>query len=182
MKKLLIVVALICLATPVLGAGKERTPRPGAEEARQSDLENEVKIRKLYEDFTAAWNEHDPRAMAQFWTINGDHYEPDGRGAEGRDAVEALFAEEQKTAFRDSKLVLTVDSVWFITPSIALVNGFYEIDGVRDPSGNKLSIRKGHLTSVLLREGETWWVAASRAMLPVPLAWRPAQPEPEPEP
>ena len=169
MKTILIFVSLMCAAL-ASGAGTQPAEKPGA--SAPSDLENEVAIRKLYAGFTEAWNRHDARAMAQMWALEGDHYEPDGRSAEGRDAVELLFREEQATAFKDSKLELTVDTVWFITPNVALVNGSYKIDGVRIPEGKQISIRKGHLTSVLLKEGGRWWVAASRAMIPAPLIWR----------
>ena len=169
MKTILIFVTLMFVAS-AYGGATQPAEKPGA--GTQSDLENEVEIRKLYAGFTEAWNRHDARSMAQIWALEGDHYEPDGRSAEGRDAVELLFREEQATAFKDSKLTLTVDTVWFITPNVALVNGSYQIDGVRAPGGREISIRKGHLTSVLLKEQGRWWVAASRAMIPGPLIWR----------
>jgi hypothetical protein len=63
-------------------------------------------------------------------------------------------------------------NVWMVTPNVALVNGFYRVSGVRDLEGNEIAIRKGHLTSLLVADEGQWWVAASRATIPVPVPWR----------
>jgi len=170
MKRILSMLAIVGWTAAALAAGSSRTPIPG--EFRDSDLDNEVAIRQLYDGFTAAWNDHDAPSMAQFWAFDGDHLEPDGRRVEGRAAVEKLFAAEQGGAFKNSRLLLTIESVWLITPNVALVNGTYRVEGVEAPDGSKLDIRQGFLTSVLVKESDRWWVAASRSMIPAKLPWR----------
>jgi uncharacterized protein (TIGR02246 family) len=170
MKQLTAVVLLVWSVAaqaqaPGLGVGK------GIETAHRN-LRAEAEIRQRYEEFTAAFNRHDTGAMAAMWTVHGDHYEPDGSFAEGREAVAKLFAEEHDGAFKNAAIDLTIDTVWMITPNVALVNGFYRVTGVRDLAGNEIAIRKGHLTSVLLGENGQWWVAASRAAVPLPVPWR----------
>jgi uncharacterized protein (TIGR02246 family) len=150
------------------------TPRahPGAGGPR-SDLANDAAIRKLYAELTAAWNAHDPKTMASFWALDGDLTEPDGMVAKGRDEVEKHFASEQEAAFKDSTLKLTIDSVWFISAEVAMVDGSYMVLNALDPNGQPLPPRKGLVSAVLLREGGAWRVAASRSMIPIPLPWRP---------
>jgi uncharacterized protein (TIGR02246 family) len=171
MKQLLVVTMLGFLAAVATAEQPANTPRPGAGGPR-SDLENDAKIRDLYGRFESAWNKHDAVALAEMWTIDGDHREPDGRIAKGRDEVQMLFAEEHATVFKDSQLDLDVQTVWFITADVALVDGEYRLAGVAGPDGKPLPARKGHLSSVLLQERGQWWVAASRLMIPVPLVWR----------
>jgi uncharacterized protein (TIGR02246 family) len=173
MRTLLIISTLASMAA-VAAAQPGATPRPGAGGPR-TDLENDAKIRALYESFVGAWNAHDPVAMAAIWTIDGDHREPDGRIAKGRDEVQNLFAEEHATVFKDTRLDLDVKTVWFITADVALVDGEYTLEGVQGPGGKSLPARKGHLSSVLLQERGQWWVAASRLMIPIPLVWREGQ-------
>lgn len=138
----------------------------------RSDLQNEETIRKLYAAYTAAWNRHDPKAMASFWALDGDYMEPDGRHARGHAEVEKLFTQEQQTVFKDSKLALTIETVWFITEAVALVDGTYELAGVRDLEGKELPTRRGHLAALLLNEEGAWRVAAGRTMIIVPLSYR----------
>ncbi len=146
-----------------IGAGVETSRR---------NLAGESEVRKRYEEFTAAFNRHDTNAMSAMYAPQGDHYEPDGSFAEGRAAVAAMFAAEHATGFKDATIALKINAVWMITPNVALVNGIYAVTNVQDGQGNAIAIRKGHLTSVMLLENGQWWVAASRATIPVPLPWR----------
>ena len=170
-KRLVTTVAVTLTAAAAYGMGSQPNDKPPAEKA-WSHLRSEVSIRKLYDEFESSWNAHDAKGMARFWAPGGDHYQPDGRIAEGRDAVQALFQEEQSGPYKESTLSLSVRSVWMITPNVALVNGTYAVNGVRDREGKEIAIRKGLLTAVLLKEGDRWWIAASRAMIPVPLPYR----------
>lgn len=169
---LVVGLAVPALADPALGEAKPKPKEIQAVGGPQSDLENEAAIRKLYAEYTAAWNRHDPKAMASFWSIDGDYMEPDGRHPKGQAEVEKLFTQEQQTVFKDSTLALTIETVWFITQDVAMVDGKYDLSGVRDLEGKQLPTRSGHLSAVLLREDGTWKVAAGRAMIPVSLIYR----------
>ena len=138
----------------------------------RSDLRNERTIRKIYEEFTAAWNRHDTKTMGDMWALDGDHLEPDGHLAKGRAEVEALLTKQHATVFKNSHLGLTIDSVWFVSGNVALVDGSYEVSGIQDLEGRPIPTRKGHLTSVLLNERDKWWIAASRLMIPTTLPYR----------
>lgn len=172
MKRTLLVVAVLWMAG--LAAAQTTAPKayPGAGGPR-TDLANDSAIRKLYAEFVAAWNAHDAPKMASFWTIDGDTREPDGAVAKGRDEVEKHFAAEHAAAFKDTEIKLTIDSVWFVSGDVALVDGAYVVLNAVDPNGQPLPPRKGLLSSVLIREDGTWRVAASRSMIPIPLPWRP---------
>ena len=172
MKRILLVGIVLCLVGTASAQQVTPMPKPGAGGPR-SDLANDAAIRALYAEFTAAWNAHDPKKMANFYAIDGDTMEPDGMSAKGHDEVEKHFADEHAAPFKNTELKLSVDSVWFITADVALVDGTYVVLGAVDPNGQALPPRKGLLTSVLIRENGTWHVAASRSMIPIPLPWRP---------
>lgn len=173
MKRFLVLTALLTLAAAAQAQPQPGiTPRPGAGGPR-TDLQNDTKIRELYKEFVDAWNRHDFEAMKALWTIDGDHQEPDGTVAKGREEVGKLFAKEHMSVFKNSHIRLTIHSVWFITADVALVDGSYELVGVQDQHGKPVAPRRGSLTSILLDEpGVGWRVAASRSMIPVPLVWR----------
>jgi len=137
-----------------------------------SDVENEKQIRRLYADFTKAWNAHDVDTMTGMWAIDGDTMEPDGRHAQGRTAVGILLQREHETVFAKTTLDLSVNDVWFPAENVALVDGGYEITGIRTPYDKELPARRGHLTAVLIKENGRWWIAASRSSIPVTLPYR----------
>jgi uncharacterized protein (TIGR02246 family) len=169
---LILVAVLVAVAGSAQAQPGTPKPHPGAGGPR-SDMVHDAEIRKLYADFAAAWNAHDPKKMASFWTLDGDLVEPDGMVAKGRAEVEKHFVDEQATAMKDSELKLVIDSVWFVTGDVALVDGSYVVLNAKDPNGQPLSPRKGLVSAVVLHEDDTWHVAASRSMIPIPLPWRP---------
>jgi uncharacterized protein (TIGR02246 family) len=140
----------------------------------RSDEKNEEAIRALYKSFTEAWNRHDPAALAMMWALDGDHAEPDGHHADGRDAVLDLLTKQHGSVFKTTELTLTIEDVWFVTENVALVDGTYALTGIVAPDGTQLPPRKGNLTSVLLFENDKWWIAADRLMIPTTLPWRPS--------
>ena len=136
------------------------------------DRKEEKKIRELYNAFEDAWNKHDVNKMADMWTLDGDHREPDGHMAKGREEVRAVFAKQHASVFKNTVLDLSVEDVWFVTADVALIDGNYTVAGAVLPDGKELPSRKGHLTAVLLKEGDTWGITASRLMIPTQLPYR----------
>lgn len=178
MKRLIGAAAILVLVgSPVLSGEKEKKEsdehgwRVYAGNLR-ADNENERKVRALYENFEDAWNRHDPQAMAAVFTVDGDYLDPDGTWARGQEEVEEHFRRGHAVIFRDSRLDIDVDTVWFITNDVALLDGSYEVVGARTPDGKEIPPRRGHLTSVLLKERGEWHVAASRLMIPQQLPYR----------
>jgi uncharacterized protein (TIGR02246 family) len=154
-------VASVALADPPSNVGGIR-----------SDLEKEVAIRALYKSFSETWNRHDAKALAEMWTLDGDHVEPDGHHADGRDAIEDLLTKQHKSVFKTTQLALAIADVWFITENVALVDGTYSVSGIVAPDGQAVPTRQGNLTSILLLEGGKWRIAADRLMIPAALPWR----------
>jgi uncharacterized protein (TIGR02246 family) len=137
-----------------------------------SDIANEKAVRALFAQFVQAWNRHDYMALAGMWAIDGDHMEPDGATAKGRDAVATLFKRGHEGAFKHTQLQLSIADVWFLSGDVALVDGGYAISGIRTPDGVELPERRGHLTSVLLKEQGKWWITANRLMIPTELPYK----------
>jgi uncharacterized protein (TIGR02246 family) len=137
-----------------------------------ADVKATQEIRDLYADFVKAWNKHDVKTMAARWAIDGDQMEPDGTRAKGRDEVTELLTKQHGGVFKDTQLTLTVDTVWMISDAVALVDGTYSLQGAKLPDGTAIPARKGNLTSVLIKEKNTWSIAASRLMVPTELPYK----------
>jgi len=165
-----IVIGIVAAALAV--GGRVEATAPSNEGGLASDIANEQLIRGLYENFVAAWNRHDVATLAGMWAIDGDHLEPDGTVAKGRDAVRALLTREHESVFAKTRLNLSLADVWFVSENVALVDGGYEVTGIRTPDGVELPARRGHLTSVLIHEQGKWWIAASRLMIPTELPYK----------
>ncbi len=144
----------------------------GAGSGTTRDVANEAEIREIYKQFTAAWNTHEVGKISGMWAIDGDHIEPDGTVAKSREEVDVLLARQHGSVFKDTQLELNIDTVWFMRGDVALIDGTYAISGIHDLEGNAISGRGGHLTSVLIKEKNRWWIAASRLMIPSSLPYK----------
>jgi uncharacterized protein (TIGR02246 family) len=141
----------------------------------KADVKSTQEIRDLYADFVKAWNKHDVKAMSERWAVDGDQMEPDGTRAMGRDEVTELLTKQHEGVFKNTKLALTVKTVWMISDNVALVDGNYELEGATLPDGTAIPPRKGYLTAVLIQERNTWAIAASRLMIPTELPYKSRQ-------
>ena len=84
-------------------------------------------IEKAVASYTAAFNARDAKALAAHWSPEAVYVNPlTGTQVEGREAIEKEFAailSEEK----DSKLAVEVESIQFISPSVAVENGVANI-------------------------------------------------------
>jgi len=151
-------------------------PTPGSPQSNlggaAGDVKSEKAVREIYERFVAAWNRHDGDALGAMYAVDGDHIEPDGNHVDGRDAVTLLFKRQHESVFKQTRLMLNIADVWFVTEDVALVDGGYAISGIRSLEGAEIPERRGHLTSVLLREGGKWSIVATRLMVPTELPYK----------
>jgi uncharacterized protein (TIGR02246 family) len=169
MKRLMVTAALSLISAavlPVLASAQSNVA------SIEYDRREEKKIRELYNAFEDAWNAHKIDIMADMWALDGDHQEPDGHLAKGREDVRALFRRQHESVFKTTVLDLSIETVWFITADVVLVDGKYSLVGIVAPDGKDLPGRQGHLTAILLKEGPTWQIAASRLMIPTSLPYK----------
>jgi uncharacterized protein (TIGR02246 family) len=79
-------------------------------------------IRASADDFTAAFNKGDAKAVAALWTPDGSETDEQGTTFKGRQAIEAEYAKLFK-AHPDARIQIAVHSVEFPAPSVAVEDG-----------------------------------------------------------
>jgi uncharacterized protein (TIGR02246 family) len=137
--------ALAC----VLGSGTSLT------RAADSDPQ-EAAITKTAEAFVDAFQRGDAKAVASFWTPEGDYVDPSGRVLSGRPAIEKdfadLFAEN-----KGLKLRIEVASLKFPTSDTAVEDG---ITAVIAPDGTAPS--RARYSNFLVKKDGQWLLASVR--------------------
>jgi uncharacterized protein (TIGR02246 family) len=137
---------------------------------------NEEQIRDVADEFAAAWNKHDPTAMAYVWAADGDLINPFGRRARGLTEIQRLFQDEQNKDMKNSTFTIKSFSIRFIDSTLALVDSDAEISGLTNPDGSAMTI-KPHVFNVMRKSGGKWWITAARAY-----NYTPPPPPPPPAP
>ena len=116
---------------------------------------DEAAVRTVVTKYVAARESRDPRAVAALFTADADQYTTGGQWRRGRDQVVPGTAESSRQ--NPGVRSIRVESVRFVTPDVAIVDGPYEITG---------SDVRRWTTIVLEREPDGWRIAAIRNMAP----------------
>jgi uncharacterized protein (TIGR02246 family) len=119
-------------------------------------------IKKTVDEFAANWNKHDPVAMANEWTQDGDLINPQGRIARGRDQVAQLFSDEHTSGpFGKSTMTMAVLNVREISAEYAMADLEATVTGA-NMGPNAPSEQKFHVANVMKNEGGTWKIVSCR--------------------
>jgi uncharacterized protein (TIGR02246 family) len=125
-------------------------------------------VRDLVKKYEAARNATDTKAVAALFTADSDQLVSSGEWRKGRDAV--VRGAMASSAATGGKRTLTVDSIRYPAPDVAIADARYDLAGLADG-------QERHMwsTFVLVRGPDGWRIAAIRNMLPaapVPTAGR----------
>lgn len=162
-------------AIPMLaGAAEEKPAAKGTEGkmevAGSADAKTRAAIEGRMNEFVAAWNKHDPKAMAAVWLAKCDLINPFGMKASGRAEIEKLFAGEHGGVMKASTYTINSGTVRMIGRGVALGEWDSVITGMTSPDGQALPPFPHHVTMVFVHEGGQWRADAVRAFqfLPPP--------------
>jgi uncharacterized protein (TIGR02246 family) len=106
--------------------------------------------------FVAAFHKGDAKALAAFWTTDGDYVDESGRVLKGREAIEKSFA-ELFASNKGLQLRIDVDSLKFPTPDLAIEDG---TSAVIASDGSAPS--RARYTNVFVRTDGKWLLASVR--------------------
>jgi len=119
----------------------------------------ETSIREIVRKYMDARERQDARALEALFTADADQLVSSGEWRKGRSEVtRGTLASSQNTG---GKRTITVESVRFLAPDVALADGRYELTGLAGGESRKM-----WTTLVLTRTSDGWHIAAIRNMLP----------------
>ena len=137
----------------------------------QDHAEDDAAIKKRHDEWCDAWNKHDPKAMAAFWTADGDLINPFGRHAKGTAEIEKLFTEEQSGPMAGSTYSGTIESIRYLGSGenlVAIVDVAGEITGMKGADGAAMPTFKHHVTYISRKVDGKWMEEAARAFAYIP--------------
>jgi uncharacterized protein (TIGR02246 family) len=156
--------ALALALAAILGAGHFVTA--GKRPTEAAGVKGEDKTApgkgKRAQEFIAAFEKGDARAVAAFWTENADYVDQGGREYKGRPAIhkmyEKLFADK-----KGMKLKIIVLSARMVGTDVAIENGITEVTpGDGSPSS------AARFTAVLVKKDGEWFFESVRDSIPQP--------------
>ena len=129
--------------------GTTATTPAASSEDRSAD---EAAIRAAGAAFLEAYNAHDAKKLAAFWTPQAVYTDPaTGEESVGRDQIEKVFTE----AFDDKediKLTTEVESIEFLSPNVAVIRGVAHVAKAgEEPNDSEFTV-------VRVKQGGQWLI------------------------
>ena len=95
--------------------------------AQEQPAGDDAAIRQRIDEYVAAYNKHDAKAVADLWAEDAVYLNRDtGEPVEGRPAIAAMFEEMFKDGEAD-QLTVSIQSLRQITPDVAIEDGTVEL-------------------------------------------------------
>src|SRR5437660_3277981 len=116
----------LLLFTTLLAMLFAAAARPGSAAQPEGDPKDKAVLQRNGEAFVEAFHKGDAKALAAFWTADGDYTDETGHHMKGREAIEKTFA----AFFSDNKglkLRINSDSLRFVSPDVAIEDGTTEV-------------------------------------------------------
>jgi uncharacterized protein (TIGR02246 family) len=123
----------------------------GADEPKAGDKETLGKGKRAQE-FIAAFNKGDAKAVAAFWTADANYVDQSGREYRGRAAIEKLY-EKSFAARKGAKLAIVPTSVRLLGDDVAIEEGLTE---VTPADGSPASVAR--FSAVLVKKEGQWYL------------------------
>jgi uncharacterized protein (TIGR02246 family) len=122
----------------------------GAAKQQKGKPEEEASLQKNAEAFVDAFHKGDAKAVAAFWTPEGDYTDQRGRQFKGREAIEKAFT-ELFAENKGMKLRINIDAMRFPTSDVAIEDGTTEVS---PPNGGPPS--RARYTVVHVKKDGQW--------------------------
>lgn len=122
----------------------------------KENSKEEAALQKTAEAFVEAFQKGDAKAVAAFWTEDGEYTDQTGRKLKGRKAIEKAFTGFFKEN-KDLKVRINITALKFVTPDVALEDGVTE---VIPPDGGPPS--RASYTIVHVKKDGQWYLSSVR--------------------
>jgi uncharacterized protein (TIGR02246 family) len=139
-----------------LPAGETAAQQTGSAAAAAEGIRpDEQAIRESAAAFARAFNAMDAKAVAALFTANAEIVDQAGRRVQGREAIQQVFAGVFQ-AHPKSQIKITVQSVHFLTPSLAME------DGTSTTEAADGLLERNRYTVVHVKQDGAWRMASAR--------------------
>lgn len=126
----------------------------------QSDQEEQ--IRALLEAHYAAWNQHNPKKLAELYAPDGDLRTVFNEWGKNRGEIEKIFGNEQNSKMKDAHINHEIKSIRMIKPDIAFVDVESDIQNMETLDKEKYMPLHHHVVYVLVKKDGVWQILIGR--------------------
>lgn len=156
--------AAVCVVAAALAVGQFVAVGkvPGQPDQPKGKGERAPGQGKRAQEFVAAFEAGDAKALAGFWTPDGDYIDEDGTQFKGRAAIEKMY-EQAFAGKKGAKLAVTLTSHRMVGSDVVIEDGLTE---VTPPGGGPPAVSR--FSAVLVRKDGVWYFESVRESVALP--------------
>jgi uncharacterized protein (TIGR02246 family) len=154
-----LLVATVALVVGQIVATGTQTGKPDDSKAKAEPAPGKG---QRAQEFIAAFEAGDAKALAGFWTPDGDYVDQAGQQHKGRAAIQKMY-EKGFAASKGAKLAITVTSARAVGTDVLIEDGITE---VTPPQGGPPTA--GRFSAVLVKKDGVWYFESVRESLALP--------------
>ena len=128
----------------------------------------EVAIRAAVQKYVAAFNSADAEAAAATYAPDGSHTYAAGFTHHGRVEIARGLRDLLAGPMRGARISIASLNIRFLTPTIALEEESFSVQGLKSPNGDPLPAVNGLCLVVHQQHDQQWLAAAVQCMVPPP--------------
>jgi len=110
-------------------------------------------VQKVLDQYQAAFNNADPKAIGALYTADAIRVGPDGQLLSGRAAIEQSYLEAFAGPLKGSTLTIQSGRIQTVTADVKLIEGRFSAGGSGSPT-------TGRYVNTLVRQGGQWLLAS----------------------
>lgn len=120
------------------------------------ELHERLEVAEVVREFVLAWNQDDATALSKLFMHDGTLRGP-GAMAEHPSGIETLLTEKRSDIFLGTELNDHIGKIKFPEPDFAIVNGQYELSGIRSFLGFVATVN-GTFRFQLKKQDGRWYI------------------------
>jgi uncharacterized protein (TIGR02246 family) len=128
-----------------------------AKEPANTDADSAA-VRQAIADWIDAFNHHDAHATTMSYSEDADLTNMREVNYHGRKEIEQLFQTIFATRLKNAHRTAVVKRIRFLTPTLAAVDGDWEMTGVTADDGSVVPPRKGYLVLTMTQQDGRWLI------------------------
>jgi len=144
----------------------EEAPEPEA--PAETAMSDEALLSVQTDTFAADWASGDAAGLAALFVEQGDTVGPEGARFQGREAIQGRYEALLGGMYQGTTISISQTSVSFPSPEVAVVNGTYEIHGMKTADGEDMPLN-GLYMNVAVKQAGEWKIQCQRPMVALPM-------------
>ncbi len=109
-----------------------------------------------------AWNQHDHQQMSKFYTEDAGFINVFGEFWQGRIEIQSHQESLHQTVFQNSHLSYTSVQIKYLKPDLIVAYLRWKMHGHTTSNGDKLPMRIGIITQVMIEQGGDWLIETAQ--------------------